>query len=296
MSTSSSASASPRPGATRWIQLNTAPTRRDGSRLAAERELLAALAGAFAAARARGLSCAWVLHKDPGLRIRLGGVDLDPQVEPELAALLEDLGRRGVIEGFSTSIYEPERHLFGGDEAMDAVHRFFDADTAAMIAWEGLQVGPAARPRIAPAVLALAVVHELFRRCLVVREEVWDVWCNVAELYRGYPGATPDLPLVGLAEAHALAGPALAPIVAIYDPAIAELAAAFDRLWRSGRLSAGRRAILPFVAAFTWNRLRIAPETIAALARGMVRAADPRAGLRGFDPEAPLELAAQEVG
>lgn len=245
----------------------------------------------IAGARGRGLECAWALHKDPGLRVRLGGVDLDPRVDAEVLALFEDLGRRGVIEGFFTSVYEPEHHLFGGREATAAVHRFFDADTAAWIRWEALQGAPApTRPRIAPAVLALAVVHALFRRCLGVREEVWDVWCNVAELYRAYPGSTPDLPELGVAEALALAGPGLAPIAAIYEEALTALAGALGQIWRSGRLGAGRRAILPFIAAFHWNRMRIPPETIAALARGMVRALDPRAGLRGAAPDAWLEV------
>ena len=219
----------------------------------------------------------WLLRKDPGLRLRLDG-ELDPGlVRPGL----ERLRSAGLIAGWFMSVYEPEIHQFGGPAAMDAVHAYFDADTRAL-----LIASQAAGRRVTNTVLSLAILNDLFERSLGAREEVWDVWCNLQAMYRGHgrPGAA--IPALTLERLAAVAGPAELELVALYEAANRRLAAALDAAWRAGALQCGRRSILPFVAAFHWNRHGFELERMTTLADAMAAAWSPKRGLRGAAAEA----------
>lgn len=218
----------------------------------------------------------WFLRKDPGLRLRIRDLDLD-LVRPALARLQD----AGMISAWFPGIYEPEVHQFGGPEAMHAVHAYFDADTAALV-----RLATSSNRRLASTVLTLAVLNDLFERAVLVHEEVWDVWCNLQAMYRGHGRPRPEVPALGLAGLRRLAGPDEHAIIELYAVANRELAAAFDRLWRRGALTCGRRAILPYVAAFLWNRHGVDIERMATLSDTMAAAWNPKRNLRGAAIEA----------
>jgi thiopeptide-type bacteriocin biosynthesis protein len=251
------------------LQINATPS-------APEAALLPALAPEFAQWREQGAGCLWLLRKDPGLRLRIRDLDLEA-VRPGLARLQA----AGLIADFFPGVYEPEVHQFGGPEVMRAVHTYFDADTTAL-----LRLATLPNRRLASAVLSLAVLNDLFERVVLVHEEVWDVWCNLQAMYRGHGRPGPGVPALGLADLRRLAGPGELALADHYESANRDLASAIDHSWRRGALTCGRRAILPYVAAFHWNRHGFDLERMATLSDAMALTWNPKRGLRGAAIEA----------
>lgn len=247
--------------------------------VASETKLLDALQTRLPRLRARGLESFWFIRKNPALRLRFGGAALDPECAREVEALLDQLHTENVVERWFPSVYEPESFSLGGDACLELVHRYFDHDSAACMAW---RLADAQEPwRVGPDVLSLAAMGDLFYRCLYPNgEEIWDVWCNVARTY-GRPKASADIPAIQLDQLERLAGPRSASIVAQYRHANEELAQGLERLWQSGQLNVGRRALLPVIASFHWNRYVVRAHVIAKFADAMVRCLDPRAHLVG---------------
>jgi thiopeptide-type bacteriocin biosynthesis protein len=258
-------------GALAWRQINVALPDSDASGGA----FFSALAPSLPELRGGGGgSCFWFVRKEPGLRLRFGGEAMTADV----AAIFDALVASGAVTSWFSSVYEPETHQFGGPEAMDAAHRWFDRDTAAWFAWNDL----GGRQRITPNVLSLAVLVDLFERCLEAREEVWDVAENLAHLYAAPPDDT-AAPAIGLSQLGQLLRE-VEPVAAIYRDANAALAGELAALWRRGALTAGRRGILPFVAAFHWNRYRAPLVAITRIVGAMRSAYDPKAGFIGAAP------------
>ncbi len=265
------------------MQWNVALATTQGSLLPAERELFAALGPLFGPAREEGLECSWFVRKPPGLRLRLGGRRLPVDIEPRVQRLLDDLTRSGVVRQAFGSVYEPESFSLGGPACVDLVHRYFSQDTTAWLEWRALHTE---RPLpFTREVLSLAVMVDLVQRCVGPREEIWDVWCNVASAHAPCPTRL-DVPAIGLAELESMGGPRLRPVLERHVQAHTELAQGLELRWREGRLGVGRRALLATLAAFHWNRYRIEGPTIARLADAMVRAYDPHRGLRGYEASA----------
>lgn len=247
--------------------------------MASETTLLEALRPVLDRQRDAGLESFWFIRKDPALRLRFGGENLEPSCGREIEALLDRLRGEGVVERWFTSVYEPEPFSLGGEACLDVVHRYFDHDTAACVAW---RLADAEEPwRIGRDVLSLAVMGDLFHRCLYPNgEEIWDVWCNVSRTY-GPTDAPADIPAVQLDQLEALAGPRIAPIVARYKHANEELAQGLERCWQAGTLNVGRRALLVVIGSFHWNRYVVRAHVVAKFADAMVRCLDPRARLIG---------------
>lgn len=243
--------------------------------------MLPALASALAGLRAVGVTLAWFVRKDPGLRVRVGGPLSPAELLAAATGAFDGLQARGVVAAWFPSAYEPETHQFGGPAATEAVHAYFDADTRALLRWSALP-----RRRVSDAVLSLAVLNDMFLKAVGAPEEVWDVWCNLAGMYRGLAQAVPEIPAIGLPGLRRLVGPEGAEVAAIYDAAHAALAGALAELWRGGALLWGRRAILPFVAAFHWNRYAFPAARMAELAEAMRAAWSPKRGMIGAEVRA----------
>lgn len=231
------------------------------------------------------------MRKDPGLRLRFGAAALPAELRARLERLLETLIEEGFVTRGFFSVYEPEVHFLGGPACLELVHRYFDADTRAWMEWEAAH--ETTRPPFASAVLTLGVLTDLLRRCVGAQEEIWDVWCNIARVY-GPPEAPLDAPAIDLAGLGRVGGARAALLVERYAAANAAFAEGLEEIWRSGQLMVGRRALLPTIAAFLWNRHRVKAQTIARLAQAMTVAHDPRRGLVGAAPDpvpAPQETA-----
>jgi thiopeptide-type bacteriocin biosynthesis protein len=229
----------------------------------------------------------FIMRKPPGIRLRVLGAT--PALS--LGAELDDLVRRRVVSRWSTSVYEPESRLFGGEHCTALVHDHFDADSIAALEWELLAATGATS--ISRDVLAMAVVNDLFTAAIADRSEIWDAWCNLAETHRmlrDVGGAEP-LPAITLSSLLPLVGPREAAIVRRYGRANDRLAKGVRALWSKGRLGRGVRAILPFVALFHWNRHGLTPASRRRILHGMVAAHDPAREMRGRDAAPPAAVA-----
>ncbi len=231
------------------------------------------------------------MRKDPGLRLRFAGSASSSAYEFEtlqraIEAALETLTVEGAVAHSFASVYEPEVFFLGGPASLELLHRYFDADTSAWMDWEAAH--ERVRPPFAGAVLSLGVLSDLFRRCVGAPEEIWDVWCNVARIY-GPPAAPLDAPPIDLHGLARIGGARATLLIERYAAANTALADGLDETWRSGQLAVGRRALLPTVAAFLWNRHRVKAQTISRLAQAMTAALDPRRGLIGVTPATPPE-------
>ena len=226
----------------------------------------------------------WFLRKPPGLRLRLGG-PLGPDLLPVLEDILGAARDAGELAARFPSVYEPETYTFGGPAAIEAVHRYHDADTRLYAAHQRLLA--AQRGRLSPVALCLAVLSDLFERATGDADEAWDVWCNLEKNYADLAAAPAELPPFSLAAARAGAGADDQALLAGYADANARLAADLDALWRRGALLWGRRAILPPLAAFVFNRHALPGPTIAAIVRGVIRQRSPKRTMVGAEPDPP---------
>ncbi|MBM9624633.1 methyltransferase, FxLD system [Streptomyces zhihengii] len=128
----------------------------------------------------RQLSGWWFMNKQPWpLRY------LADQPAPAVTALLDDLVADGVASSWTTGIYEPEMHAFGGWPAMATAHDLFHEDSRHLLAY---QIGPGHLDRPEMAVLLLS---SMMRAANLDWFEQGDVWSKAAALRPGTP--TPDL-------------------------------------------------------------------------------------------------------
>lgn len=236
------------------------------------------LAAARDALREHGVALLWFLRKPPGLRLRIGGA-LQPDAAVALDRVLDAAREAGCVAAWFYSAYEPETHNFGGPGATEAVHRYFDADTRLYVERERLFAE--GRIRLTSGVFCLAILSDLFVRTTGDDSEVWDVWRNLEHIYRNVVAAPLDLPRIDLRQLRGLVDAEEAALLSEYAKAHGDLAGELDALWRRGALLWGRRAILPPVAAFLWNRHAVPAPTIAGTVRAMAREWSPKQALLG---------------
>jgi thiopeptide-type bacteriocin biosynthesis protein len=267
-----------------WLQVNVALRRIDGSALASARVVLRQIAARLPEWRhERAVGCFFFMRKPPDLRVRFAGPDPVSRLRPELLGLLRTLRRTGAIEHFYCARYEPETRLFGGTAAIQLIHRHFDSDSCAWIAFDRLSEAGGVTP-FAADTLSMAVLNDLFLRVLADRFEVWDTWCNLVTLTGAAAtdvDATLRLPIITLQSSMPSAATEQAGILRKYQRANEALSAGLRRLERAERLQTGLRSILPFVAMFHLHRHGYDQSRQAALARAMATAWNPRHGLRG---------------
>jgi thiopeptide-type bacteriocin biosynthesis protein len=267
-----------------WLQVNVALSRAQGTALANARAVLAEISNRLPAwRREQGLTWFFFMRKPPDLRLRFAGPDPASRLWPELRRILRLLREAGAVERFGCSHYEPENGLFGGAAAMRLVHRHFDCDSDAWIELDRLsQAG--ARTALPTDAVPMAVLNDLFLRVLGDRFEVWDVWRNLARLTNAPDAGEGESVQPGIFILDSLL-PAVRPqeaaILKRYERANQALSRGLRRLDQTGRLDAGLREILPFVAMFHLHRHGYGNERQAALAQAMSIAWNPRYGLRG---------------
>jgi thiopeptide-type bacteriocin biosynthesis protein len=258
------------------VQLNVALGRLRHSPIDDARDIFDALAPALSEWRRRGtLRWFFFMRKPPDLRLRFGVANprAIAALKHRLIELLAPLRRRRAVRRFFFSVYEPETFLFGGADAMDAVHDYFDSDTRAWLRLDRLA-------RRAPATLPAedltgTVLHDLFCRTVDDRAEVWDVWCTLDGLAQHATdlGTASSPPLLDdLLEQ--LDAP-LRRILTSYRCANERLSRRLRSTWNRGRLQGGLRRVLSLVARFQLHRHGIPPGRQLALARAMAAGCDP---------------------
>lgn len=262
-----------------WVQLNVALSRPDGQALTSARRVFAALAPLVDAWRRDGkLSQLYFMRKPPDLRLRLRGPQPAVDLLPGAIGALEQLRRDGAVERFFESVYEPEAHLFGGPDAMELVHAYFDADTRGWLTLDRLWAsGPSL---LTPEILACAVIDDLLQLALGDRSEIWDVWCNLAA--GGVPAI--DVPVPPSPELLGRLALAERTVLEHYFAHNSQLARGLATLHDSGRLSCGLRALLTQVALFHFHRYGLDAAEQAAMAGAMQRKWNPHSARRTPDP------------
>jgi thiopeptide-type bacteriocin biosynthesis protein len=267
-----------------WLQMNVALERVDGQAVDSARAVFAALSPCLRGWRRGGVvQRFFFMRKAPDMRLRFLSPEPDGVLRPELTSLLKTLRRDGWVQRFFPSVYEPEVFQFGGREAMDLVHTYFDVDSLAWMEMDRLWAAGTATARADQIVLAVA--NDLFLRVLEDTGEVWDVWCNLVALRPAAEAVVPGpVPILFIDSLLPDVTRPEAAILARYAKANQRLATGLQRVWSRGRLLSGLRAILPFVALFHFNRYGIDGPTQAALAGAMQQAWSPKHGLRGEWP------------
>ena len=264
-----------------WLQVNIALSRHNGNPQAAARILFRTLIENLPKLKRLGhLASFHFVRKHPDIRLRLHASG----PSHDLAALIEDLltqlVRKKSIESASASVYEPESRLFGGPQAMAAVHDYFHEDT---MNWILLDQLPARTRKIRTQDIPCAVLNDLFLRVLGCPSEVWDTWRNLHHLTERSRGPVlafaPEA--LEIAKLKRQASKHEQSVLSRYQKANRQMAAALQALWDNGGLSTGLRAVLPTVAMFHCNRFGIEGRGQASLSKAMAAAWNPKNGLVG---------------
>jgi thiopeptide-type bacteriocin biosynthesis protein len=266
-------------GEQRWLQVNVDLGGPRVKGLEGARAVFRELRPLLRTWRCRGhLGCFFFVRKPPGVRLRFLASDPSRQILPRLRGRLSRLERLGFIRRFFPSVYEPEVRLFGGAEAMNLIHAYFDVDTDAWLELDRLGT-PGCRV-LSGEVLSLAVMNDLFAAVLADSGEVWDVWCNVGELRPALKEDPPAMTILMIRDVLPLVTPAERRVLRRYTRANHTLARGLVRLWNRGVLSCGVRGILPFIATFHFNRHGLDLSQQSRLVGGMVAAWSPRGRMR----------------
>lgn len=270
-----------------WLQANIRLRRHKGDVTASARALFAELRMALKAWRASGaVPHCYFVRKAPDVRLRF---ELCSSAAAEEVVHWLGARRSDSITNWTRACYEPEVALLGGPDLLSSVHAHFDADTRAFIeVWTRSHVAAQAsasgapRSALTPLALSLSVLNDLFVRALDSREEIWDVWWNLASLHGEPPppqrGATTPIQIDDLLGRVTLEDER---VLRTYRKANITLASEMQRLGARGKLLYGRRSVLPYVALFHWNRYGFTPLERARVFSAMMSAWDPGLRFRG---------------
>jgi len=248
-------------------------------------------------AQAHGLIAGWFFtRKTPCWRLRYQPTK--GHAWPHLGGVLDSLAADGRITGWTTGIYEPEVHTFGGTAAMNLAHHLFGDDSRQILDYlaqpDSARATPAASaPRIGRRELTMLLCSVLLRAAGQDWYEQGDVWARVAQHRPGRqptpPAERPTLKPAVYRLMTVDAGPTSRLVDGGPLAALAHWSAAFERAGRQlaeltqrGMLTRGLRAVLTHQVIFHWNRLGLSyPEqsTLAALAKEVVMADEFHAGV-----------------
>jgi thiopeptide-type bacteriocin biosynthesis protein len=232
--------------------------------------------------RSGGVDRFHFVRKAPDLRLRFRASVPDETLLPRLAKLFQKLYDDGVITSVARSVYEPEARVFGGAAAMDAVHRYFDADSRGWILWNRT---PSAGGRVAAEQVCTAVIDDLFHSVLGCASEVWDAWNNLCHLTREAKVAAAKLAgaiPASADEAGSVTGvdPNGSAVLKHYAKANQAFAISIHEVRDHGLLEVGMRSLLATMAMFHCNRFGVNGAKQFAIAERAAKASNPHAGLR----------------
>lgn len=243
---------------TPWKQVNIAYPGH--SREERERQAVPHLVRVMSAAEADVLITAWWYLRKGAWRIRyLPAATHDGSSADAVHGLLTEAG------SWTTDIYEPEIHAFGGPAAMDAAHTLFHHDSRHLLTY--LQSTPADRPE-----RSLILCTALMRAAGLDLNEQGDVWARAAQSRAHLLGesraADPAIWRAFTADVeHLLLGTARADIsTSRWHAAFTDAGTALRVLRETGKLTRGLRAVIAQHVIFHWNRIGVPAATQAKLA------------------------------
>ncbi|MBL7493722.1 thiopeptide-type bacteriocin biosynthesis protein [Frankia sp. AgB1.9] len=264
-----------------WNQVNVA--FHDWNR--SEPLAFAHLGPRILAAETSGQIRSWFfIRKHPCWRIRYLPAAADGTAQIGLESHLQQLTAGGHIAGWTTAVYEPEIHAFGGPEAMSVAHRLFHHDSQALITHLPSHANAGARHRRETSLLLCSL---LLRAAQQDWYEQGDVWARVAAHRRPSTATTPDHPhrlsaavqrLITVDTEAATGADAPLAYLAAWASAYASAGKDLATLGNAGRLHRGLRDILAHHVIFCWNRLGLSyahQAALAATAKATVFGPDP---------------------
>jgi len=236
---------------TTWRQLNISyPGRTSQER---EQHAVAHLGRVLPAAEAAGLITGWWYIRKGAWRTRYR-----PASTPDSRDLARTLLTDGV--NWTSDIYEPETHAFGGEHAMTTAHTLFHHDSRHLLDY--LASTPTDRRE-----RSLILCTAMMRTAALDIYEQGDVWARVAqhrtEHLRRPPGEkwkafVDDVRRLLLGTARTTDG---------WHTAFEDAGANLRHLRETGELTRGLRAVITQHAIFHWNRLGLTATDQAALAQ-----------------------------
>jgi Lantibiotic biosynthesis dehydratase C-term len=247
-----------------WLQLNVGLVRANASALASARALFERISLLVEKWRDLGrLKCYFFMRKSPDVRMRFLMRDRALKTMLELSQCLETLQVQGKIGDFFFSDYPAEIARFGGLEAMECVHEYFDRDSVNWFKMDCLSQQQ--QPTLAPEILLPAVFDDLFGQTFIIepcdpkvaRLQVIDPWLALAAmtpLDRDIVIPQLEFPALNTLAEDATTSPEVARILSIYREANQNLARGLISLHQRNLLIEDLSIILATVALFNFNR------------------------------------------
>ena len=177
--------------------------------------------------------------------------------------MLDGAVRDGVVTRWFPSVYEAEQTRFGGADAMDAVHEWFDRDTSSWFVLDALRRRD--RCALAAEPFCLSVANHLVATAVTDPAEAPDVWHRYVVSLDLAP-TDERIENLGFDEALRRATQEERAVLEVYRDANELLSGRLRELWSAGKLAAGIRAILANVILFHFHRHGFGPESHARAA------------------------------
>jgi thiopeptide-type bacteriocin biosynthesis protein len=259
-------------GNLQWVQLNVGLIRQAGGALMSARALFAQITPVVMQWRHSGwLQCFFFMRKPPDVRLRFLMTAHKQAGLAELSQQMSFLQEQGWIKEFFFSNYQAEITRFGGSEAMNYVHNYFDEDTAIWLVRDRLSQQQSV---ITPEILLPIVFHDLFRRALIEDIAILRCWCILGSL-------TPFSPEAVILDIALFSIDALcrernvdieeARLLSRYAAANEKLARALTELDRIHQPTYDLCSVLATVALFNFNRHGFDGQRSSVLVEAMIR-------------------------
>ncbi|MCX5122044.1 thiopeptide-type bacteriocin biosynthesis protein [Micromonospora sp. NBC_00362] len=238
-----------------WKQVNLAYPGPDPRQR--ERQAVEHLTRVLPAAEAEGLITSWWFIRKGPWRIRY--LPATPANDPVHLLLTDTVN-------WTTHIYEPETHAFGGAASMNAAHTLFHHDSRHLLDY-------LSDNRDDRREHALILCTALMRAAGLDINEQGDVWAKIAEQRAALVSPAPNQDLgawtkVTAGVRHLLLGaPRAGGIASDWLSAFEDTGKTLRTLGESGTLTRGIRRITALHIIFHMNRLGIRASTQATLAR-----------------------------
>ncbi|MEU7753753.1 thiopeptide-type bacteriocin biosynthesis protein [Micromonospora sp. NPDC049171] len=238
-----------------WKQVNVAYPGPDSRQR--ERQAVEHLARVLPAAEAEGLITSWWFIRKGPWRIRY--LPVTSTSDPVHLLLTDTMS-------WTSDIYEPEIHAFGGAGGMSAAHALFHQDSRHLLDYLGDD--PDDRREH-----ALILCTALMRAAGLDINEQGDVWARIADQRRPLVSPAPAQDLRAWTDLTAdvrrllLGSPRAGGIANDWLSAFEDTGEALRALRESGKLTRGIRRVIAMHVIFHMNRLGVRASTQATLAR-----------------------------
>ncbi|GIF98790.1 thiopeptide-type bacteriocin biosynthesis protein [Catellatospora citrea] len=237
-----------------WAQINISyPGNTSQER---EEHAISHLTRVVRAAEDLGLTVSWWFMRKGSWRIRYPAAHASRDRDPVHLLLTKDVT-------WTSDIYEPEVHAFGGPSAIDTAHTLFCQDTRYLITY--LQQTPADRRE-----RSLLLCTALMRAAGLDLNEQGDVWATVAQRRAGHPNQPPTPQPARWAAFTNCVHQLLLGTPRITDDwhtAFVNAGTNLTAIREQGQLTRGIRAVIAEHVIFHWNRVGLPGGSQAALAK-----------------------------